>query len=337
MLVFYSEIGRVILTLEKEATATVKQTSSLSGVARNNWRPVILMVLVVASWASATVVTKHLLAKNLAVPLAVVAWRFALAGTFALLIFAIGQRRRGTKKLPLVGKWPVYLFGGALITTFIVGFNLALLYITATLGGLVFFGLNTVVMIGVGHFWFGTGFGRFQIYGIVLALLGMAFTVSGGNWNHLVASLTGSNLPLGLLLMAIASVGWGMYGLWGRRYTGKLPGTSLLSTGLNQLIGVIPVWLIMLVTDPGNLFPSQAEAWISILYIGIVPSALGFALFYAILKDLTLNQAATIQLFSPVFTGLMAIMFLGEPFSLALLVGAGMVLIGVRISSQIRR
>jgi len=318
-----------------ETSPTIKSQATNSSLAR--WQPVFLLVLVVASWASATVVTKHLIQQHLAVPLTLVSWRFTLAGVFALTLFYLNYKRGHEKKLPLVGNWRTYLLGGGLITTFIVGFNLALLYITATLGGIVFFALNTVVMIGVGHFWLGTSFGGRQIAGVVLALVGMTVTISGGDWNHLVASLTGSNLPLGLLLMSLAALGWGVYGLWGKRYGSTKNGASLLSTGINQLIGVIPVWFLVLLTDPGSLVAMPLEAWLYILYIGIVPSALGFALYYAILKDLSLNQAATIQLFSPVFTGVMAILFLNEPFSIALLVGTVILLWGVRICLSFKK
>ncbi len=321
----------------KTETSQVVESKTFIPTPKTTWRPIILMVLVVASWASATVVTKHLIQQHLAVPLTLVAWRFTLAGGFALTLFFFGFKRRNDERLPLVGNWRVYLLGGGLITTFIVGFNLALLYITATLGGLVFFALNTVVMIGVGHFWLGTSFGGRQVAGVLLALLGMTVTISGGDWNHLVASLTGSNLPFGLLLMALGALGWGVYGLWGKRYGSTKNGASLLSTGINQLIGVIPVWILVLLTDPGSLLAMPLESWLFLLYIGIVPSALGFALYYAILKDLSLNQAATIQLFSPVFTGVMAILFLNEPFSIALLIGAAILLWGVRICLSFKK
>ncbi len=296
-------------------------------------KPVVLMVLVVASWASATVASKHLYLEHLITPLTLVVCRFTLAGTFALLLFGLGQRRRHKLELPLVGNWRAYLLGGVLISMFILGFNVALLYITATLGGLYFFALTPVIMLVVGHFWLGTNFGWRQVAGIVTALFGVVIVISGGDLQHLIDSFKGSNLPLGLGLMTVGAVGWGIYGLWGKRYGSPRPGASLLSTGFNQLIGVAPVWVLLLLLEPQSLFSLSLEAWLFILYIGIVPSALGFALFYSILKDLTLNQAATIQLFSPVFTAIMAIAFLGEPFSLALVIGTAALLCGVRLGT----
>lgn len=289
------------------------------------------MVLVVASWASATVVSKHLYLQHLITPFTLVVSRFSLAGFFSLVLFSIGYKRRGGQSLPLVGGWRTYLLGGCFISTFIIGFNLALLYITATLGGLVFFGLTPVIMLVIGHFWLGTKIGRWQIGGIVVALLGITVVSSGGDVKQL---LSGSNLLLGLGLMVLAAVGWGAYGLWGKRYSSSLPGASLFATGVNELIGVIPAWVLLFVVEPHNLFNLQPEAWLYILYVAIVPSVLGFALFYTILKDLTVNQAATIQMLSPVFTALLAILFLGEPLTLASVIGGGVLLLGVRLSSS---
>lgn len=296
----------------------------------------LLLVLVVASWASATVVSKHLFVHHLATPLTLVVCRFTLAGVLALGLFRLIQGRNQVKT-SLVGSWKVYLFGGGLMTTFIIGFNLALLYITATLGGLVFFGLTPVVMLVIGRFWLGNSLGWRQVIGVTIALLGMMIVLSGGDPGHFLNALTGSNLPLGLGLMVVSAMGWGSYSLWGKRYMSKRPGASLLSTGLNQLIGVAPVWLLYLLIEPGGLFSLNLEAWLFILYIGIVPSCLGFALFNAVLKDVTLNQAATVQLLSPVFTAIMAIVFLGEPFGLALLIGTLVLLSGVRVSTSAPR
>lgn len=296
-------------------------------------RAVLLLVLVVASWASATVASKHLFNDHSITPFTLVVWRFTLAGSCALVLFSLGQGRRGTRKLPLAGGWRVYLLGAFLISIFILGFNLALLYISATLGGLFFFGLNPIIMLVVGRWWLGTGFGWRQVIGISIALVGLVIVLSGGDLPHLWNSLSQNQTLPGLGLMALASIGWGVYGLWGKRYGNPLPGAALLSTGINQLVGVLPVWVLALILEPQNIFAPKPEAWLIILYIGIVPSALGFALFYAILKDLTVNQAATIQLFSPVFTALMAILFLGEPFTLALVIGTLVLLWGVRYSS----
>ena len=297
------------------------------------WRPVLLLVLVVISWASATVASKHLYLQNLVTPFTLVVCRFTLAASFALLLFGFGQRRRGFKTLPLVGGWQAYLIGGFFITCFIVGFNLALLYITATLGGLFFFGLTPIIMLVIGHFWLGTAVGWRQAIGVIIAVAGMLIALSGGDIPHFMAALTGSNLPLGLFLMAVAALGWGAFGIWGKRYSSPLPGASLLSTGINEIIGVLPVWALFFLLEPNGFANLSLETWLYILYIGIVPSSLGFALFYSILKDLSVNQAATIQLLSPVFTALLAILFLGEPFSLALLIGTAVLLWGVRVST----
>ncbi len=301
------------------------------------WRPVLLLIVVVASWASASVVTKYVYLHQIITPFTLVVGRFTLAGCFALFLFSLSQRRRQVKTLPFVGGWRAYWLGGTLITTFIIGFNLALLYISATLGGLVFFALTPLVMLVVGHFWLDSVFGWRQAIGISVALFGVIIVLSGGDPQHLLNSLTGTNLPLGLALMSISALGWGAYGLWGKRYPISQPGASLLSTGLNQLVGVAPVWVLYWLFEPNGLFILKPEAWLFILYIGIVPSCLGFALFNAILKDLNLNQAATIQLFSPVFTAFFAILFLDEPFSLALVIGTLVLLWGIRITTRIKK
>ncbi len=195
-----------------------------------------------------------------------------------------------------------------------------------------------MIMLVVGHFWLNTSFGWRQVIGIGIALSGVLIVISGGDLPHfLSSSLGGSNLFLGLFLMVFSAVGWGCSSLWGKRFSSPDPGGSLLSNGINQFIGVIPVWILCILFEGNTFSRLQPEAWFYILYLGLVPSALGSALFYHVLKDLNLNQASTIQLLTPVFTALLAIAFLGEPSSLALIIGIVILLAGVRFSTGVSR
>jgi drug/metabolite transporter (DMT)-like permease len=300
------------------------------------WGPVILLVLVVASWASATVVTKHIYLKHLSTPFTMVAVRFTIAGLFALLIYWLSTRRTNSA-LPLVGGIKPYLWGGIFLSIYMIGLNTALIYISATLGGIIFFGLNPMVVLIGGYFWLGVKSGWRQVIGVLISLSGIAIVISGGDINKLLQSLNSGNLLPGLALMIFATFGWGLYGLWGKRHTSPLPGASLLSTGLNQLIGVIPVWILLFLFEPNGLSSLSFEGLLYIAYAGIVPSALGFALFYALLRYLKLEQVATIQLFSPVFTEVLAILFLNEPFGLELVVGTVVLLWGVRVATAPRK
>ncbi|HEX2912341.1 MAG TPA: DMT family transporter [Chloroflexia bacterium] len=302
----------------------------------SNWRPVLALTAVVASWASASVVTRYLYLHELASPFTLMVARFSLAGIISLLTYYFLYRKRNPDKLPLVGGSRVYLLGGLMMTAFILGFNAALFYITAILGSLYFYALNPVLMYVIGYFWLGTSFGWRQIAGLLLAMLGLVIVISGGDFQHLIASFSGSNLLFGLALMSLAGLGWSAYSLWGKRYTLPRPGTSILSNGINQLLGVFPILVLWLVIEPGGLFKLQPLSWLLILYVGVVPTSLGFAIFYTVLKELTVNQAATIQLLNPVFAAILAIIFLGEPFNLALVAGTLVLLYGIRVSTRLK-
>ncbi len=297
-------------------------------------RPILIFGLVVVAWSSATVASKHLYLAHLATPFTLVACRFTLASFTALTIFGINHRRRATP-IPFVGGWKTYLLGGSFMIANMIGFNTAILYISATIGGLVFFGINPVLMLVISYFWLGTRFSRRQMVGVAIALSGMLIVISGGDLGKLASSFETGNLPLGLGLMLIGALGWAFYGLWGKRYGSLYPGAGLLSTGINQLIAVIPVWGLLWWLEPQGLAALNLEAWLFILYVGIVPSGIGFAVYYTLLKELRVEQAATIQMLSPVFTTALAIFFLGEPFSLALLVGTIILLGGIRICTYL--
>jgi drug/metabolite transporter (DMT)-like permease len=297
------------------------------------WGPVLVLVMVVFFWASATVVTKHLYQQKLITPYTLVVGRFTVAGVVALLIFYFIRRKLGNPTLPLVGGFKAYLLGGLFITTFIFTFNTGLQFITASLSGVLFFGLCPLFMLLIGYFWLGVKTSWQQGAGVALSLVGILIVVSNGDPLNLISHASGSNPLLGMGLMTLAAIGWSAYGLWGKRYTSRAAGASLLSTGFNQLLGVAPIWILALAFEPTGFLSLNLEAWIAIIYVGIVPSAIGFALFYWVIPRLPLEQVATIQLFSPVFTEVMAILWLGELFSLALVLGTAILLVGVRIAS----
>ena len=69
--------------------------------------------------------------------------------------------------------------------------------------------------------------------------------------------------------------------------------------------------------------------WGSVIYMGIVMTALGYAIWYHLLKKYDVNQVIPFLLLMPVTSILGAVLFLGERPSLRVLIGGVVVIIGV--------
>jgi len=71
--------------------------------------------------------------------------------------------------------------------------------------------------------------------------------------------------------------------------------------------------------------------WGSVIYMGIVMTALGYAIWYHLLKKYDVNQVIPFLLLLPVSTILGAVLFLGERPSIRILIGGVVVIIGVAL------
>jgi O-acetylserine/cysteine efflux transporter len=71
--------------------------------------------------------------------------------------------------------------------------------------------------------------------------------------------------------------------------------------------------------------------WGSVIYMGIVMTALGYGIWYHLLKKYDMNQVVPFLLLLPVTSILGAVLFLGERPSIRILIGGGIVVTGVAV------
>jgi drug/metabolite transporter (DMT)-like permease len=148
--------------------------------------------------------------------------------------------------------------------------------------------------------------------GLLIALAGLAILLMPG--------LTAPPL-IGALLMAVAGIAWGIYTLLGRGAGDPVPRTA------RNFIGAAALSLLVLL-----VFPAHALSLRGILLAvasGAVTSALGYAVWYAVLPRLNVAIAGAAQLLVPVITALVGIVWLGDRLTLKFALVAVLVLGGV--------
>ena len=69
--------------------------------------------------------------------------------------------------------------------------------------------------------------------------------------------------------------------------------------------------------------------WGAVVYMGIVMTALGYGIWYHILKKYDVNQVMPFLLLLPVSSIIGAVLFLGERLNLRTLVGGAFIIVGV--------
>lgn len=211
------------------------------------------------------------------------------------------------------GNW----ISGAMLFLYAIAFSFAYVSLSAGTGALILFGAVQATMILSG-LWSGERPHSFQWAGLAVALSGLVYLVFPG--------LTAPSLS-GSFLMAIAGMAWGVYSLRGRGAGNPIAVTrDNFARSVPFVLAVSAVCLILRRTwlEPKGVALAVAS--------GAVASGIGYVIWYAALRDLTVTRAATVQLCVPVLAAIGGVLFLSETVSTRLLISAVSILGGVALA-----
>ncbi len=165
--------------------------------------------------------------------------------------------------------------------------------------------------------------------GIGLSLLGAGVVISGGNPLALVRGEVGR----GELLILGCVVSWMSYTLLGKRVMQELSPFAATT----YACGVGALMLLGPALGDGLLavIPTASPiAWASILYLGVLGSAVGFSWYYDGLHQLGPARAGVFINLVPVFAILLAAVMLNETPTPSLLLGGLLVMLGVILTNR---
>lgn len=191
-------------------------------------------------------------------------------------------------------------------------FSYAYISLDTGTGALILFGMVQLSMIVIGAL-YGNKLHYSEWLGILVAFTGVVYLVK--------PNLTTPSF-LGFVLMALSGIAWAIYTLLGRG--SKQP---ILDTSANFLRTLPFVGLLAFLT----IQDVQVTDW-GIIYAvlsGAVTSAVGYALWYLVLKDLTVTQAAVLQLLVPILAAIGGVIFVSELISIRLIIASLLVLGGI--------
>ncbi|EKT4569023.1 DMT family transporter [Pseudomonas putida] len=216
------------------------------------------------------------------------------------------------------GSW----WGGLALFLYAFLFSAAYLQLGAGVGALLLFGAVQITMFGFA--WY-----RGE-HITVRMLLGMLIAFAG----LLVLLLPGVSAPplASALLMALSGVAWGVYTLLGKGSPRPLADTAgNFARSLPCLVLLLP--MLLLGAGP-HLTP------LGLLYAlgsGVLASGAGYAVWYGVVRQISAQQAATLQLSVPVIAALGGVALIGESVSLRLLIACVVVLGGIALALAPRR
>ncbi len=116
-------------------------------------------------------------------------------------------------------------------------------------------------------------------------------------------------------------------GVWVKRIGGGLPGLTVTSGGL---FVVAPLFFLTWLIFDGHVPTAMtAQAGLSMLYLGVFGSALGFTLYFYLLKKLEANRVSLITLLTPVLALILGTSLNGESISAEVLFGSSLIVSGL--------
>lgn len=284
----------------------------------------IFAITATALWAGNFIIARGL---NTSVPPVTLAfWRWCVA-TLCLWPFAYSYVR---KEFPILNKHKYYILGVAFsgITVFNTIIYLAAQTTTALNLSLISITFPIFIIL-ISRFVFKETFGIFKIIGILLVLLGVVTLITKGNYD----SLLSLKFAIGDAWMLLAAVIFAIYSILLRKKPKGLNILSLqLSTFVIGLILLIPPFLI----EQNKSFEVN-YSWdviAQILYIGIFSSLAAFILWNKAIDIIGPTKSGIIYYTLPLFSGLLAFLFLNEKMEYLHLISAILIIFGVVLTNR---
>ena len=273
-------------------------------------RTALLTAAALACFAANSILCRLALADRAIDPAAFTGLRLASG---ALVLGLLALRRPGARPAE---SWS-WLSAAALFA-YAAPFSFAYVSLGAGVGALVLFAVVQATMIGWGVVRGDRPRPRVWL-GLAIALGGLVGLAAPG---------ARSPDPIGVAAMAIAGAAWGAYTLRGR----GSPVDPVVGNAAS-FARTLPVAAALVAAAglSGQLALSPRGAALAVAS-GAAASGVGYALWYAALRGLTVARAAILQLLVPVLAALGGVLLLGETADLRLALAGAAILGGVAIA-----
>jgi drug/metabolite transporter (DMT)-like permease len=170
---------------------------------------------------------------------------------------------------------------------------------------------------------------RNHVIGILIGAAGVLLVVSRGDWHRLTDGAFGAP---GDLLIGISTITWSLFSVYSRKalHRHNAAPMTLYVMGSGWLFSTV-IWIMK--GGPADLVKLTAGGWIAIVFLGVLCSGLAYIYWYDALKALPVAQVTSLLYVEPLVTMFVAAAMLGEPITLAALMGGAVILLGVKVAT----
>ncbi len=241
---------------------------------------------------------------------------FSGALTLFLLVW-LSNLAKGQAHRSLNRGWaaPIMLFAYAAL------FSFAYITLDTGVGALILFGSVQITMVLI-NLCKGNRLSGFECLGLLLACSGLVY---------LVFPELSKPSVIGFVMMSVAGIAWAAYTVLGQGSSNPLADTA------SNFIKSIPLAAILVLPFLDQLlispFASEAvaRAWLLAISSGAITSGLGYAIWYAALRNLNTSQAGVLQLLVPIIASIGGVLIAGELLTTRLVIASALTLGGIFI------
>ncbi|RXJ74246.1 EamA family transporter [Veronia nyctiphanis] len=201
----------------------------------------------------------------------------------------------------------------AMLFLYASSFSFAYMYLDTALGALILFTFVQLTMLTYGHYREG-GITGLEIIGVLISISGLGYLVSPG---------IQSPDPRGIVLMAVSGIAWGGYSILGKKTSDSQVSSSSINFRLS-LAFVLPMFLLCL-----PAMKMTMEGIFLAIVSGALASAVGYVIWYWVVKQFKAAQSGVMQLLVPIFAAVAGYMLMDEMISQRLMIAASVILLGI--------
>lgn len=311
-----------------EKVVAVNQSSAVPAALATSsgapWIPYVVVLLTTLIWGGTNVVAK--IGVGLAPAAGLAATRFIVAALCFTLLAAVTERsvfairRADLPLLTLLG-----LTGMAASNLlFFWGLTLAPVADAALLAPAaspLMTALFAVLLLG-------ERYNRRQVAGMGLSLAGVLCVIGAAGLDP----SGGPNRLLGDSLLLLGSASWGLYTVLGRRALQRH--SPLASVTWATLLGCPPLLLAAAPAGLDWLLHAPVALWASLLYLSLLGSVVALLTWSRSVRDLGAARAGQFTYLVPIWSLILAAIFLGEHPALLQIIGGLLVLVGIWFTNR---
>ena len=303
-------------------------TVSKQTVSKSNVGTYILLIATTTFWGSAFVTSK--ISVGVVPPTVAAFIRFGLGAIFAILLLLLLHSRDKTVRLIPKGSWfGIIILGFIGVAVYNLLFFWGLAFSRASDGSMIIPTLSPAITVILAALFLKERFGRQQITGLGLTLIGSAVFFSAIGFTGIV----NTSRIIGDLLFLAAAACWSAYTLLGKKVLQKV--SPLLATAYAMFFGSIILGVVS-VRDFGEIQWSSLGLgfWLNQFYLALFPSVLANWFYYLGIKRIGASRASVFMYFVPVSGLILSGLILDDVLTFLQFVGSAIMIFGLWVINK---